>query len=104
MGIGLVIVVAEHFAGAIVARLNRRLGVPSWIIGEVVMGEKNVSWDQGAADPHDGGREVIVQIGFKIQLISGVMLGVCGATMRPPGSWVIGSDKPTIVPDWGLRS
>jgi phosphoribosylformylglycinamidine cyclo-ligase len=45
MGIGLVIVVAEYFAEAIVRRLNRRLRIPSWIIGEVVSGEKNVSWD-----------------------------------------------------------
>jgi phosphoribosylformylglycinamidine cyclo-ligase len=44
MGIGLVVVVAEYFAEAIVRRLTRRLGVPAWIIGEVVPGEKTVSW------------------------------------------------------------
>ncbi len=43
MGIGLVIVVAEYFAEAIVRRLSHRLGVPSWIIGEVVAGEKTVT-------------------------------------------------------------
>ena len=44
MGIGMVIIVAEHFAEAIVRRLSRRQGIPSWIIGEVVPGEKTVSW------------------------------------------------------------
>jgi phosphoribosylformylglycinamidine cyclo-ligase len=44
MGIGLVIVVAEHFAEAIVRRLSRRLKIPCWIIGEVVPGERTVSW------------------------------------------------------------
>ena len=45
MGIGLVVVVAEHFADAIVRRLNsRRVNVPAWIIGEVVPGEKGVVW------------------------------------------------------------
>ena len=44
MGIGMVIVVAEHFAEAIVRRLSRRQGIPSWIIGEVVPGEQTVTW------------------------------------------------------------
>ncbi len=54
MGIGLVIVVSEFFVEPIVRQLNQRLGIPSWIIGEVIAGEKNVSWDQRVADPHDG--------------------------------------------------
>jgi phosphoribosylformylglycinamidine cyclo-ligase len=45
MGIGLIVVVAEHFADAIVRRLNsRRVNVPAWVIGEVIKGEKGVVW------------------------------------------------------------
>jgi phosphoribosylformylglycinamidine cyclo-ligase len=45
MGIGLIVVVAEHFADAIVRRLNsRRVSVPAWVIGEVIKGEKGVVW------------------------------------------------------------
>jgi phosphoribosylformylglycinamidine cyclo-ligase len=44
MGIGLVIVVAEYYAEAIVRQLSHRLGIPSWIIGEVARGPKDVSW------------------------------------------------------------
>jgi phosphoribosylformylglycinamidine cyclo-ligase len=45
MGIGLIVVVAEHFAEAIVRRLgHRRVNVPAWIIGDVVPGEKCVTW------------------------------------------------------------
>jgi phosphoribosylformylglycinamidine cyclo-ligase len=44
MGIGLVIVVAEYYAEAIVRQLSHRLGIPAWIIGEVTSGEKVVSW------------------------------------------------------------
>jgi phosphoribosylformylglycinamidine cyclo-ligase len=45
MGIGLILVVAEHFAEAIVRRLIRRAKVPAWVIGEVVAGERTVLWD-----------------------------------------------------------
>jgi phosphoribosylformylglycinamidine cyclo-ligase len=45
MGIGLILVVAEHFAAAIVRRLNFAGKVPAWIIGEVVDGERSVVWD-----------------------------------------------------------
>jgi phosphoribosylformylglycinamidine cyclo-ligase len=45
MGIGLVMVVAEHFADAIVRHLNHKVRVPAWIIGDVVAGEKTVSYD-----------------------------------------------------------
>jgi phosphoribosylformylglycinamidine cyclo-ligase len=45
MGIGLVVIVAETFAEAIVRRLaSRRVDIPAWIIGEVVPGERNVTW------------------------------------------------------------
>jgi phosphoribosylformylglycinamidine cyclo-ligase len=44
MGIGLVIVVAEYFAESIVRQLSHRLGIPAWIIGEVISGDKVVSW------------------------------------------------------------
>ena len=44
MGIGLVIVVAEYYAEAIVRQLSHRLGIPAWIIGEVIPGAKVVSW------------------------------------------------------------
>jgi phosphoribosylformylglycinamidine cyclo-ligase len=44
MGIGLVIVVAEYYAEAIVRQLSHRLGIPAWIIGEVISGERVVSW------------------------------------------------------------
>ena len=46
MGIGLVVVVAEHYAAAIVRRLQSpRVKIPAWIIGEVVAGEKGVRWE-----------------------------------------------------------
>lgn len=44
MGIGLVLVVAEYFAEAIARRLSEEAGVPAWVIGEVVEGEKGVTW------------------------------------------------------------
>ncbi len=44
MGVGLVIIVAEYYAEAIVRQLSHRLGIPAWIIGEVIPGEKVVSW------------------------------------------------------------
>jgi phosphoribosylformylglycinamidine cyclo-ligase len=45
MGIGMILVVAEYFADAIVRYLTRRAGIPSWIIGEIVSGEKAVLWE-----------------------------------------------------------
>ena len=45
MGIGMVVIVAEHFADAIVRRLtSRRANVPAWVIGEVVSGDRTVTW------------------------------------------------------------
>ena len=40
MGIGLVLVVAEYFADAIVRHLTHQVKVPAWIIGEVVPGNE----------------------------------------------------------------
>ena len=51
MGIGLVMIVADYFAEAIVRSLRRRAEVPSWIIGEVVPGERNVVWGEGPPSP-----------------------------------------------------
>jgi phosphoribosylformylglycinamidine cyclo-ligase len=45
MGIGLVMVVAEYFADSIVRRLSRRAGVGAWVIGEVVEGDRAVTWE-----------------------------------------------------------
>jgi phosphoribosylformylglycinamidine cyclo-ligase len=46
MGIGLVLVVAEYYADAIVRNLNEEAHTPAWIIGEVVAGDRNVIWDE----------------------------------------------------------
>ena len=43
MGIGLVVIVAEHYAEAIVRYLNARRKLPAWIIGEVVAGDRSSS-------------------------------------------------------------
>jgi phosphoribosylformylglycinamidine cyclo-ligase len=51
MGIGLILVVAEYYAEAIVRHLARRARVPAWIIGEVVAGERTVIWDQSSSSP-----------------------------------------------------
>ena len=48
MGIGLVLVVAEYYAEAITRYLRAEVDLPAWIIGEVVEGDKTVTWD-GAA-------------------------------------------------------
>ncbi len=45
MGIGLILVVADYHAEAITRYLCREVKVPSWIIGEVVDGERTVTWD-----------------------------------------------------------
>ncbi len=45
MGIGLVLIVAEYFADAIVRHLTHKVKVPAWIIGEVVPGNRKVEWD-----------------------------------------------------------
>jgi phosphoribosylformylglycinamidine cyclo-ligase len=45
MGIGLVMIVAEHFAASIVRHLKHKAKVPAWIIGEVIEGNQNVVWE-----------------------------------------------------------
>ncbi len=49
MGIGLVLVVAEYYAEAITRYLRTEVDLPAWIIGEVVDGDKTVTWDEPAA-------------------------------------------------------
>ena len=44
MGIGLVMVVSAHFAKSITRHLNYKAKVPSWIIGEVIEGNREVVW------------------------------------------------------------
>ncbi|WP_165230486.1 phosphoribosylformylglycinamidine cyclo-ligase [Aquisphaera insulae] len=44
MGIGLVLIVAEYYADSIVRHLNQKAAVPSWIIGEVIAGDRDVLW------------------------------------------------------------
>jgi len=45
MGIGLVMIVAEHFAASIVRHLKYKVKVPAWIIGEVIEGNQDVVWE-----------------------------------------------------------
>jgi phosphoribosylformylglycinamidine cyclo-ligase len=45
MGIGLVLIVAEYYAEAIVRQLSDEARTPAWIIGEVVPGDRNIVWD-----------------------------------------------------------
>jgi phosphoribosylformylglycinamidine cyclo-ligase len=44
MGIGLVLIVADYYADAMVRYLSDEGGVPSWVIGEVIEGDRDVSW------------------------------------------------------------
>ncbi len=44
MGIGLVLVVAEYYAEALARTLRDEAGVPAWVIGEVVAGDRTVTW------------------------------------------------------------
>jgi phosphoribosylformylglycinamidine cyclo-ligase len=44
MGIGLVLIVAPYYAEAIVRTLNRDARVPSWVIGQVTTGNRDVTW------------------------------------------------------------
>jgi phosphoribosylformylglycinamidine cyclo-ligase len=47
MGIGLVIIVAEYFAEAIVRSLRGKLELKAWVIGEVIEGNREVVWEEG---------------------------------------------------------
>lgn len=44
MGIGLVLIVADFYADAIARSLTKELNLPSWVIGDVVAGDRNVVW------------------------------------------------------------
>lgn len=44
MGIGLVMIVGTHFAESITRKLNYNAKIPSWIIGEVIEGNREVVW------------------------------------------------------------
>ena len=44
MGIGLVMIVADYYAEAIVRNLRSEVNVPAWVIGEVVSGNRDVTW------------------------------------------------------------
>src|SRR4051812_43953610 len=44
MGIGLVLVVAEYYAEAIARYLATEAGIPAWVIGDVVEGDRTVEW------------------------------------------------------------
>ncbi len=52
MGIGMVIIVAEYHAEAIARYLTREAGVPSWVIGEVVEGDREVVWAETGPYAH----------------------------------------------------
>jgi phosphoribosylformylglycinamidine cyclo-ligase len=44
MGIGLVLIVADYHAEAITRYLRKEIKIPSWVIGEVIEGDRNVVW------------------------------------------------------------
>lgn len=44
MGIGFVLIVAEYYADAMIRYVAEEAGVPAWVIGEVVQGDRDVSW------------------------------------------------------------
>jgi phosphoribosylformylglycinamidine cyclo-ligase len=44
MGIGMVLIVADFYADAIARSLTKELDLPSWVIGEVIAGDRSVTW------------------------------------------------------------
>lgn len=44
MGIGLILVVADYYAEAMVRHLRSEINLPSWVIGDVVEGQRGVIW------------------------------------------------------------
>ncbi len=44
MGIGLVLIVADYHAEAIARYVSTEVNIPSWVIGEVVAGDRCVAW------------------------------------------------------------
>ncbi len=45
MGIGMVLVVAPYYAEAITRYLRDEIDLPAWVIGEVVPGDRGVTWE-----------------------------------------------------------
>ncbi|GIW88934.1 MAG: phosphoribosylformylglycinamidine cyclo-ligase [Isosphaeraceae bacterium] len=50
MGIGLILVVAEYYADAVVRTLRKEAEVPAWVIGEVVPGRRGVRFTDREID------------------------------------------------------
>jgi len=46
MGIGMIMVVAEFFADAMARHMRTKAKVPAWVIGEVVPGNREVTWEE----------------------------------------------------------
>jgi len=44
MGIGLVLIVSDYYADRVARTLRDELDLPSWVIGEVIEGDRTVSW------------------------------------------------------------
>jgi phosphoribosylformylglycinamidine cyclo-ligase len=44
MGIGMVMIVAEYYAEAIVRHVKYKAKIPAWIIGEIIAGNREVIW------------------------------------------------------------
>jgi phosphoribosylformylglycinamidine cyclo-ligase len=44
MGIGLVLVVADYYADALARYVREEIGLPAWVIGEIVPGDRTVVW------------------------------------------------------------
>jgi phosphoribosylformylglycinamidine cyclo-ligase len=44
MGIGLVLIVADYYAESIVRTLRKEIDLPAWVIGDVVEGDRTVTW------------------------------------------------------------
>jgi phosphoribosylaminoimidazole (AIR) synthetase len=44
MGIGLTLIVADYYAEAIARYLREEIQLPAWVIGEVVSGNRDVTW------------------------------------------------------------
>ncbi len=45
MGIGMTLIVAEYYAEAITRYLRQEVDLPAWVIGEVVEGDRAVTWE-----------------------------------------------------------
>lgn len=59
MGIGLIVIVADFYADALARLIRDEIGVPAWVIGEVVAGDRDVRLKEPNNDepePNDPGR------------------------------------------------